>query len=150
MVQTGFRQPNSPSKNPPLPDWSLLLSDWLRTAPASGLWPASAPPLPPHWQASCSWSFSTLLSKWAVHPSLGLGLLPPSAPCTVGSMDSTLRSTHCVGVRSVSGVQAGVSPSSLRYGGSEIGVLKPDREGEGARGSWIQVPLIRGFPNTAG
>lgn len=31
-----------------------------------------------------------------------------------------------------------------------MGVLKPDREGEGARGSWIQVPLIRGFPNTAG
>lgn len=25
-------------------------------------------------------------------------------------------------------------------------MLKPDREGEGARGSWIQVPLIRGFP----
>lgn len=31
-----------------------------------------------------------------------------------------------------------------------MGVLKPDREGEGAWGSWIQVPLIRGFPNTAG
>lgn len=31
-----------------------------------------------------------------------------------------------------------------------MGVLKPDREGEGARGSWIQVPLIRGFPNAAG
>lgn len=147
MVHTGFRQPNNPSKNPPLPDCSRMLSDWLRTAPASGLWSASAPP--PQWQASCSCNFSTLLSKWAVGPSLGVGLLPLGAPCPPVSMDSTLRRTHCVGVRSVSGVQAGVSPSSLRYGGSERGVLKPDREGEGARGSWIQVPLIRGFPNTS-
>lgn len=53
-----------------------------------------------------------------------------------------------MGVRSVSGVQAGVSASNLRKGGSEMGVLKPEREGEGARGSWRQVPLIRGSHNT--
>jgi len=83
MVQTGFRQPNSPSKKPPLPDCSLMFSAWLRTAQASGLCPASAPPA--NWQASCSCSFSTLLSKCP--PSLRVestlnatfaGLIPPN------------------------------------------------------------------------
>lgn len=44
-----------------------------------------------------------------------------------------------MGVRSVSGVQADVSVSRLRNGASDRGVLKPERVGEGAEGSWTQA-----------
>lgn len=123
IVHTGFRQPKSPSKKPPPPACSLKLSDWLRMAPPS------APP-------SCS--FSTLLENCA-GSSLGVGVLPLVwDPSTTGSIDNTLRRTHCVGVSSVSGVHAATSESGRRNGASEIGVLNPEREGEG-HCSWTQA-----------
>lgn len=54
-------------------------------------------------------------------------------------MESTFRRTHWVGVSSVSGVLAGTSESGRQKGGSESGVLNPEREGEGACCSWTQA-----------
>lgn len=62
-------------------------------------------------------------------------------------MERTLRRTHWVGVKSISGVQ-GVSASRRRKdGGSERGVLKPEREGDGARGSCMRAMSDCGHQN---
>lgn len=133
MVQTGRRQPKSPSRKP-LPLWHCSRTSSARTLDARLSGDPVAPPGPP---ASCSWSCRTLLAKGSgggSPPGEGLGPPPPCPPS-----GTTSRSTHWVGVRSFSGVQSEVSGSSLRIDASLRVDTKPPKEGEGVRVSWRQA-----------